>query len=352
VHVVADGYTQASETWPCWQWVSHQLWAEDLDAERILQRLPTWEYGYRPVRISSGTKIPKAADLVPLSIHGMFHAREPGTKSLLTAFLVALKMAIDHQRRFKPSPRRLIELKIAGTDVTKAVNTRAGTDLSTQQLFDLLRGEPATWLGVNQQGNEWSWDLTEMRLAPFAGVKTAQDYLAQLEELVGLPDVIGEPESLPPMALPEAFDHLDLAWRLASGDRLVQVPRVAMVAKLTQPAASAEEFESRCSAVADLLNSLNLPNTGGTLHNLKIRLSEMLGDEAGRAQDAVDILRWVVALRVGQQHRGADARAQQAKVALGLSRLADDWQLAWNHLRTVIVRALATIREEVSTLIS
>ena len=144
------------------------------------------------------------------------------------------------------------------------------------------------------------------------------------------------------MALPDALDHLDLAWRLAVGEHLVRVPRAAMAAKLTQPVGSVEEFESRCSALADLLNAFNLPKPA-TLHNMKVKLGEILGDEAGRAQAAVDTLRSVVALRAGQQHQGADRRAEQARVALGLAPLTGDRQGSWNRLRLVTIRALDTI---------
>jgi hypothetical protein len=152
------------------------------------------------------------------------------------------------------------------------------------------------------------------------------------------------------MALPDAFDHLDLAWRLLTGEHLVRVPRAAVAAKLSQPVAAVEEFESRCSAVADLLNCLNLPEQGGTLQNMKAKLGELLGAEAGRAQAAVDTLRSVVALRAGQQHQGADTRAEQARVSLGLPAYAGNWEGAWNHLRLATVQALGTIREEISSL--
>jgi hypothetical protein len=122
-----------------------------------------------------------------------------------------------------------------------------------------------------------------------------------------------------------------------------------MAAKLTQPVASVEEFESRCSALADLLNALNLPKPA-TLHNMKARIGELLGDEAGRAQAAVDTLRSVVALRAGQQHQGADTRAEEARVSLGLAAYVGNWEGAWNHLRAVTVQALDTIREEIGSL--
>jgi hypothetical protein len=351
LRIIANGYAEASGNWPFWQWVTLQLWREGLDAEEVLRGLPTWQYGYRSVRAGVHGQMPKVGDAVPLSIHGMAHTVIPETRRLAGAFIVALRTAAGMYQGIKPSPTQVEEVKIPGGEFTRTVNMAAGTELSVNQLFEVLRGEPATWLGVNQQGDEWTWDLTNARLAPYVGVQDVQDYLVRLEELVAVTDMVVELESLPPMALPEALDHLDLAWRLAAKDHLVRVPRAVMAAKLTQPAASAEEFESRCSALADLLSSLNFSSDGGTLQNMKARLSELLGDRAGRAIDAVDVLRWVVAVRVGQQHHGADARAQQAKVALGLGRFEGDWSGAWDHLRAVTVQALATIREEVSTLI-
>jgi hypothetical protein len=56
---------------------------------------------------------------------------------------------------------------------------------------------------------------------------------------------------------------------------------------------------------------------------MKTKLTELLGDEAGRAQAPVDSLRSVVALTVGQQHQGADTRAEQARAALGLARCVE-----------------------------
>jgi hypothetical protein len=83
-------------------------------------------------------------------------------------------------------------------------------------------------------------------------------------------------------------------WLLLTGEHLVRVPRAAMAAKLTQSVTSVEEFESRCCVLADLLNALNLPKPA-TLHNMKVKLGELLGAEAGRAQAAVGTLRSVVA---------------------------------------------------------
>jgi hypothetical protein len=348
LQVIARGYETAG-VWPCWQWVKQQLWLKDLDGEAILKGLPTWQHNYRSVRAGAHGQMPDNGEPVPLSVHGMALMVLPGVRLLVRGFLTAINLAIVMQRGIAPSVTEPVELKVTGEDFARTVNGQAGTELRVDQLFGVLNGEPATWRGVNQNAGQESWDLTDVRLSRFAGIQDVQDYLARLEEMVGLSQASPRSEPLGPMALPDALDHLDLAWRLLTSEHLVRVPRAAMAAKLTQPAASSEEFESRCSALADLLNALNLPKPA-TLHNMKMRLGELLGEEAGRAQTAVDTLRSVVALRAGQQHQGADARAEQARVSLGLAAYAGNWEGAWNHLRGVTVQALDTIREEIGGL--
>jgi hypothetical protein len=320
----------------------------------ILRGMPAWEYDYRPVRAGHrGQPVPKNADEVPLTMHGMAYVSPAvlAVQRLVDAFLMALRTAAVMQRGIRPEPTRPAELKVPGADFTRTVNTAAGTELSPDQLFAVVRGEPATWHGVSQQGGEWTWDLTDARLAPYAGIHAIDDYLTRLDVMVALPQQSDSPEYLPPLALPDAFDHLGLAWRIATGERLFHVPRAALPAKLTLPAASAEDFESRCSALCDMVKSFDFPTTGGSLNNMKARLSELLGDEeAARARGAVDTLRMLFDLRAGQQHQGADTRAVRAQTGLGLARFGSDWASAWDHLRASVIQALTTIREEISPL--
>jgi hypothetical protein len=99
-----------------------------------------------------------------------------------------------------------------------------------------------------------------------------------------------------------------------------------------------------------MLNSFDFPAQGGSLNNMKARLSGLLGDEAGRAHAAVDTLRLIFDLRAGQQHHAADTRAEQARTALGLTQFGNDWAGAWDDLRSTVVQALTTIREETGPL--
>jgi hypothetical protein len=203
----------------------------------------------------------------------MANAATPMTDDLIKGFLAAVRFAAVMEKSIQPPPTAVIERTEDGEDFTKAANMQAGTQLSADQLFGTLRTEPATWLGMSQNNGKWTWDLTNARLAPFADVQDVQDYLTRLNERVALPEPPAQLASLPPMALAEAFDHLDLAWLLVNKDHLVRVPRVAIAAKLSQPAASVEEFESRCSALADLLSNLNVPGKEGergkTLQNFQ-----------------------------------------------------------------------------------
>jgi hypothetical protein len=349
LHVVARGYEIAG-AWPCWQWVKQELWRQGHDAEAILQGLPTWRHGYRSIRAVSNGLLPDNGNPVALTVHGMANTAQPGIERLLSGFLAAIDVAIVMQRGITPSVTQPVELTVLAEDFIRPVNGRAKTDLNADELFATLRAEPATWRGLNMSDSKWSWNLTDVRFSRYTGLQDVKDYLGRLEETVGIPVPVMSSANLSPMALPDALDYLDLAWRLATGEHLVRVPRAAMAAKLSQPAASVEEFESRCSALADLLGFLNVPSQGGTLQNVKSRLGELLGDHAGRAQAAVDTLRLVVALRAGQQHQGADTRAEQARVALGLAPYAADWAGSWDHLRAVSVQALDIIREEIGSM--
>ena len=251
------------------------------------------------------------------------------------------------QRGIKPEPTQPVELKVPGDDFTRTVNMAAGTELGADQLF-------ACWAGSRRPASAQASKTVSgpgtspTRGSPVAEVRTVDDYLVRLDALVALPQQPVLPEYLPAMALPEAFDHLGLAWRIATGQRLFHVPRAAVPAKLTQPAASAKEFESRCSALGDMLNSFDFPAEGGSLNNMKARLSDLLGDEAaGRAHAAVDTLRWIFVLRAGRSITPrTPRRARENRTRTYPVRQRLDRRLGSPTPR--VVQALAIIREEIS----
>ncbi|WP_239340577.1 hypothetical protein [Frankia sp. CiP3] len=353
LQVIAEGFGANDDAWPVWQYAALRLEADGPDPDDTLRNLPTWQHYYRPVSVPGHGVLPEPDHQIALTVHGLFHVRHPATGHLLRAFLAALGLAAEHQLRVIPLPDRMQEITIQGLDFTQEVNKRADVSLTPRQLASLLRREPATWSGIqNDQSDDWTWNLTRLRLSHVREVTTAEGYLTALEQIVGIP-VIAATEQLPPLALPEALDHLDLMWRVVTGQRLLRVPRATSAGLLTQPAASGGEFAARCSALADVLSSFKLaglPDTG-SLQRLETQLQERLGDTAGRAVDGVGTLRHLIALRAGQQHGGAANRSAKAQVSLGLVHYGSDWTGAWDRVRAVAVDALTTIREEIATLI-
>jgi hypothetical protein len=338
-------------TWPFWEWVRFQMEQDGLIAEDIYTRMPAWRHGYRFIRTQKGTIYPDMAEPVALTVAGMFYARHPAMNAIIAGFLTALKLAAQQQISARPLPNQLFAIDLPLAQFAATVSNVSGAVLDAEELAEVLRGEPPTWSGINQNGGLWSWDLKHSRLRPYLQNVSCEDYLIQLEKLIGISDSPASSQPLPVMALPDALDHLDLAWRLVTREPLVHVQRVAAAAKLSQPAVSAEEFESRCSALSDVLNGFNLAADGGKLNNMKTRLAELLGVHSGRARDAVDTLRDVIAIRAGQQH-SAVVRAERARSSLGLSALEGDWAGQWEQIRDITVQAINIIREEVSVLIN
>jgi hypothetical protein len=354
---VATGYLDAGGQWPVWQWVRAGLDADGLDGEEVLRRLPAWQYNYQSVWAArSAGQLPDLGDRVALTVHGLVHVSRMATDHMLNAFLAALAEVQEAQADSVSMPTEVVKIEVEGIDFTQRVNVRAGSNLAPGQLSFLLSREPATWSGVQERNGSFTWDLTRTRLRRYRGVKSGQEYLQVLEGLVGIPVVSAQVLPLSPLALPEAFDHLDLAWRLLTNQRLVRVPRALLAAKLTLPVASGDEFESRLSGLADLLAGLmlpagELPPETKSLMRLRAEIQRLLNDQADTALRAVSTLQSIAGLRNSQQHQGSIARYDSDRAALGLERFGTDWPEVWEHLKAVTVNALTTLREEISTLL-
>lgn len=165
--------------------------------------------------------------------------------------------------------------------------------------------------------------------------------------------------SASPLALPEALDFLDTAWRVAFGKRqaLLRLRDTTSSAKLSQSCTTRADFESQLSALADILKAMDIPdvllsktreiNKDHTLTRLldclQTRLAESDYQEVERA---VSTLRTVNEVRVAFQHSGA-ARALPTSLAkLGIPYLPQ-WGDTWDRIRAAIIEALRVIREKV-----
>lgn len=282
----------------------------ELDADVLIARLPQWGLHYRPVTGLLPGQVPQDDATVGLSVHGL---SQVGDQVLLPAFLGALAVAVERAAGQAISPHTVTPLEPNGEELTTRMQERTGSRVMPARLRQLLEAEPASWLGHgNDRDGQWLWDLTRPRFAPFIGVQTVEDYLARLDaNLVGLP-AVPLPAAPPPdpLALLDQLDHLDAEWRIRTDQRLVYGRRTASVGTLVLPVGSAAELEAACSALADVLASLDPqctdPSVKGSLAQLDHRLGELLADPERRAagREAVATLRHVVDIRVGQQHSG------------------------------------------------
>lgn len=355
LQLVYHGSGSGSGEWPVWQWVRLRAAQRGLDADVLVTRLPQWLLHYRPVTGPSLGGIPQDGDHVGLTVHGLTQVDD---QLLLPAFLGGLAVAAERAAEHVTTPQVVIPLEVNGEALTAQVQQRGSSRVTPERLRVLLEAEPATWAGHSGWGNQWVWDLTKPRLAPFAGVTTAEDYLQRFDtHLVGIPGTPPAPGPPPePLALLDALDHLNAEWRIRTDHRLFQVRRTVDAGVLSQPVGSAAELERACSAFADLLAGLdprctNLAITG-TLNKLNHRLGELLTDPERRAEarSAVQTLRHAVNIRAGQQHSGTDGyrRAQAARRAFGLPPVSIHWQGDWDVIRHVLVDALRTLRQHIA----
>ena len=116
------------------------------------------------------------------------------------------------------------------------------------------------------------------------------------------------------LSLLEAFDYLDVCWRLAFGKKqaLVQCKNLTGVGMLSHPCATRDKLIARLSALVDILNLLAIPDKllpepsnvkPGTLNRLQTCLKGCLNEaEYLACEHAITLLRAVIDLRNFFQH--------------------------------------------------
>lgn len=350
VEIIWEGFEANGGAWPTWQYADLRAHADGIDAAATARAMPGWQHNYGPLRPAREPREPAPA--VCLTVHGMVHARRPTTNPYLQCFTAAVRTGAQHQLSVEPRPDAVVPLHLPGAWLVEQANKDAGTTLDHPRLLALLKGEPVTWNIHEETSPLWRWDLSRTRLRDFANVRSGEDYLAALEGTVGVAQRQADPPPLPPMALADAFDHLDLAWRLWQGKALLRINRTAVGAELAQPAGSRDEFRSRCSTLVDFINRLDVPPTPdpkvhGSLQRLDHVATTMASGHGGQAAAGVVVLRRIVALRNAQQHGGHVKDAEKARVDLGLSRFASDWSREWDLVRHAAVNALRDLRNAV-----
>jgi hypothetical protein len=167
-----------------------------------------------------------------------------------------------------------------------------------------------------------------------------------------------------PLGLPEQLDVLDAYWRLSFGSRsrLLDLTTAAGTASLALPCGSRAEFESRLSALADIIDKLKVddallpPMTDeekkdkikGSLDAVDLALQHKLpARHHASIATAVRSLRRVRQVRNIVQHGIATGGGLTAKLRqIGVHDAPPEWEGAWNTIRAQTADALSIIRNE------
>ncbi|MEY2590530.1 MAG: hypothetical protein QOJ67_2514 [Acidimicrobiaceae bacterium] len=167
---------------------------------------------------------------------------------------------------------------------------------------------------------------------------------------------------LAPLALHEALDFLDLAWRLAFDRPLIGLTTTAGIASLALEPSSRSEVETRLSALGDVLHQLHVADellpaapdkkkVTGSLNRVETCLrSRVVDAELEMALQALRTLRHVMRVRAGLQHAGARGGMETSFAQLAIEFPPQDWRVMWNELTARCVASLVALRDVVRRL--
>lgn len=180
-------------------------------------------------------------------------------------------------------------------------------------------------------------------------------------------DAVSEPSAASPLALHESFDYLDALWKNVLKTHLLRLRGAAVPGKLAMPCGSAADFEAKLSALADIINSLDIADgdlalahrddqnygKGRTLARLESALVHRLGagavdgEAVRKVKEGVRVLRNAMDLRRGYQHTGSGAAGKLpvAFGAFGLPYPPHSPTMAWERIQSEVLRALEVLRE-------
>lgn len=203
--------------------------------------------------------------------------------------------------------------------------------------------------------DDW-WQLTvPANVIAYSDVDTVEDYLNRVARVI-------EPEPAPfasasssPFTIPDMVSYLDAVWAARFRAPLFSNldPRGAV--SLVSDAQTPDEFDVRCSALADVLAKLDVPGDD-TLQRKGVRPAVLLGQwlakrlddgPASRVREATSVLSRIVNIRVGGQHSADRRKAVDAFDEFGLNYPPTSWPSAWSTVREAAVGALDAILQEV-----
>ncbi len=361
IDLIAQGFRAAGGQWPIFDFLEGSLDFVQLDAWAVLESLPRAEghgeycAAWWPRR--PGQK-PAPDQQVGLTVLGLYHAKRwPQATAAVSDFLTLLQLLADRRRTHKPSP---IEVRMPRLVSTEDLVTNFVPSLPGRFLYDLMDREPATSWGVGASisgDDDWYREIPRYVLI-FSNVREIKEYIADTVDLVYQPPSARPMAAPSPLDLVAAIDYLDAVWRLAvHGGHLFELHSAQRTAQLAFAAENENEFQSRLTALGEILRSFQLPaqtrlrkERDKPLNALAEYLVSKLPDSETRLRHAIDTLHAVIAIRDAGQHSAAGSKGASALVALGIGFPPASWPEAWATVSGRTIEALDAIREELATL--
>ena len=216
----------------------------------------------------------------------------------------------------------------------------------------VLQSEPST-AEATQKQNEQGQPVIELSrtLLRFQGVSTIEEYVEHLVDLFApKAETVGPKES--PFDLPAAIDYLDAIWYRRFNSALVKPPGVERSSRFVLAPASPADFDSRLSALAEVLKALQVPGVPGVRGAPLVRLVPFLEqhlppESIERISAEVAVLNAARQVRVSTQHVGGNIDLVAARRLLGLQYPITDWGAAWSQLAERVAASFNAIREEI-----
>lgn len=351
------------QLWPVWQYVDEHMARRGFDAAQVVSTLPSvpgmGPQSPRYTLVSYGGSLPPGPEeRIRLTVAGLAHV--DALDHLVTMFLHSLTVLANGRRRTSFDPDRVTEIVVPESDL---INALRDSQHWLPHLPELIKGEPGVWVTQYVPGNE-SLNGDDPRRYPswrpgkyldaFADCSDVEDYLGRLVAFMHPPAPSAPMVTPSPLSMADALDFLDVVWRLKFGKGLVVLPGAEKVTRLAFDAATADEFDSRLSALGDVLSNLNtagLPGTKGR-HRLQMAIDAVTfaspDIDRGRLDRGHSILKAAVDLRNGLQHRGkAPESILIALAVFGLRFPVLDYTTAWRVITNAVVEALTSVREAI-----
>lgn len=366
LEAVSDPFIE-SGTWPVMDYVDAILDEQGFDAERVRETFPSWPVRYSAVWPGPGSLV-SANDQIGLTVAGLqlCSTSSEAVRAVVEDHLASLHYLADRFREAPARPDQPRRVEVTAQEIGSRlveVGALASPDEITVrcvQLYSIWEHEFSAWReGATITGPD-DWTVIVGRgIRTYAGAVNVEDYLTRVAALVLPAQTAPSPAHPSSLTLPEAIDYLDTVWRLRFSKRLFNLPGAARTASLSLPCSTSDEFDARLSALSDLLDRMDLPrpdtpsetgNPPKSLDKLYAFLVQAIPpDSHGRLEEAVRLLRKILALRRGQQHHGAHNATVAAATELGFAAQIGDWGALWEQVRATVVQALNTIREELQS---